>query len=200
MKGKTLDQAKSDIEQFTKTVPEPLEAVTGGHVQTWIETLLETVSAVTVRRKLSNVRSYWGWMQSHELVAPDRSPFDGRKVMDRRTKVEKALDQRQRFEPSEVVKLIDAAKGDKPLQDLIRLAAFSGARREGLASLKTDSVIQVEGVACLSLTEKTEAGIRKVPVHPEIAALVKKLIEDSKDGFLIPSERPCPGPWCSSGG
>ena len=58
LKGKTLDQAASDIKQFAEAVSKPLEALSGGDVQKWIEDLLESVSAVTVRRKLSAVRSY----------------------------------------------------------------------------------------------------------------------------------------------
>ena len=188
LKDKTLDQAVSDIKQFAAAVSQPLEALTGAHIQGWIETQLETISAATVRRKLSAVRSYWDWLQSHEIVSADRAPFTGRKVQDRRTKVERALDKRQRFELSEVVRLITAAEDDKPLQALIRLAAFTGGRREGLASLKTDLVVEIEGVKSLRLREKTEAGVRDVPIHPDIAGLVAKLMQDLEDGFLIQSE------------
>jgi integrase len=165
-----------------------LGSLTGGHVQKWIETLLETVSATTVRRKLSALRSYWEWMQSHEIIPPNRNPFEGRSVKDSRTKVEKALDKRQRFETADVLRLFEAAQKDNPLYALVRLAAYTGARREGLASLKTDSIVKIQGIECLSLQEKTEAGVRNVPIHPEIAALIKELVKNSGDGFLIPSE------------
>lgn len=188
LKDKTLDQAVSDITQFAAAVAQPLGALTGAHVQAWIETQLETMSATTVRRKLFAVRSYWDWLQSHEIVSTDRAPFHGRKVHDRRTKVERALNKRQRFEPSDVLRLIEASADDEPLQSMIRLAAYTGARREGLASLKTNSVFLADGVACFKLHEKTEAGIRVVPVHPRIADLVKQLAKDSKDKLLIPSE------------
>ena len=136
LKGKTLDQAISDIKQFSAAVSETLESLSGRHVQDWIEKLLETVSADTVRRKLSALKSYWGWLQAHEYISPDRTPFDGRKIQDKRTKVEKALDKRRRFEREEVSRLINESVNDQPLQALIRLAAFTGERREGLASSK----------------------------------------------------------------
>jgi integrase len=188
LKDKTLDQAVSDIKSFAGSVPESLAILSGRHVQGWIETSLETVLPGTVRRKLSALRSYWQWLQSHEIVSPDRKPFEGRRIQDRRTKVEQELDKRQRFEPDDVVRLWEAAAGDKPLHDLVRLAAFTGARREGLASLKTDSVVRKAGIDCLQLREKTEAGVRTVPIHPEIAAQVKDLVKNSKDGFLIPCD------------
>jgi integrase len=188
LKGKTLDQAASDIKQFSTAVSKPLEGLSGGDVQTWIEGLSETVSAVTVRRKLSALKSYWRWLQSHEHVSPDNRPFDGRTVNDRRTKVERAIDKRQRFEPSDIPKLIQASADDPSLQAMICLAAYTGARREGLASLTKQSVIDIEGIPSIRLQEKTEAGIRTVPIHPEIADLIADLISESEDGFLIPSD------------
>ena len=99
LKDKTLDQAVSDIKQFAAAVSQPLEALTGAHIQGWIETQLETISAATVQDGSSRqYRSYWDWLQSHEIVSADRAPFTGRKVQDRRTKVERALDKRQRFQ------------------------------------------------------------------------------------------------------
>jgi integrase len=188
LKGKTLDQAVSDIRQFNAAIPVSLEKLTGGAVQEWLETLLETASAATVRRKLSSLKSYWAWLKSHEYVSSENSPFSGRQIRDRRTKVEQALEKRQRFEPAEVTRLINAAANDPPLQNLIRLAAFTGARREGLASLKRDSVVKIDGVLSLRVQEKTLAGIREIPIHRKMAGLVSKLAKESKDGFLIPSE------------
>jgi integrase len=188
LKGKTLDQAVSDIKQFAASVSESLGSLSGRDVQAWIEDLLNDVGATTVRRKVSALKSYWGWMQAHEHVSQDRDPFGGRQIRDRRTRVEQALDKRQRFEPEEVTRLIRASADDEPLSALIRLAAFTGGRREGLASLKTDSVVQVEGIPSLRLQEKSEAGVRDVPIHPQIARLVTMLVKDSKAGFLIPSQ------------
>ena len=188
LKGKSLDQAVSDIRQFSAAVSGNLSSALGRNVQAWIEELLNDVGAATVRRKVSALKSYWEWMQAHEYVSQDRDPFSGRQIRDRRTKVEQALDRRQRFEPEDVIRLINASANDQPLLALIRLAAFTGGRREGLAGLKTDSVANVEGILSLRLQEKSEAGIRDVPIHPEIADLVSKLIKDSTDGFLITSD------------
>jgi integrase len=49
-------------------------------------------------------------------------------------------------------------------------------------------VVKIGGVDCLHIEEKTDAGIRDVPIHPEIADLVRDLANASTDGFLIPSE------------
>ncbi len=72
------------------------------------------------------------------------------------------------------------------LADLIRLAAHTGARIEELCGLKVSSVQTIDGIACLSIEDaKTEAGNRLVPIHPDLTKLVKRLAQDTCDGFLI---------------
>jgi hypothetical protein len=66
LKGKSRDQAASDIKQFGEAVSSTLEGLSGRAVQTWIEGQLKSVSAVTVRRKLSALKSYWQWLTAHQ--------------------------------------------------------------------------------------------------------------------------------------
>lgn len=187
LKKKTLDQACSEIRKFSDEVPATLTSLTGRMVQTWIDDGLKTASAGTVRRKLSILKSYWGWLESYDYVARDQSPFDHRRVKDPRTSTEREMDSRQRFEDDDVRRLITASENDPPLNALIRIAVYSGARREGIASLRIAAVIIKDGIRCLSLKEKTAAGVRLVPIHSEISGLIDQLIKDSKDGFLIAS-------------
>jgi hypothetical protein len=69
-----------DIQQFALAVPQPVEGLTGALVQSWIEDRLKVDAPATVRRKLSSLRGYWEWMQSHGIVSNDARPFWGRKV------------------------------------------------------------------------------------------------------------------------
>jgi hypothetical protein len=57
LKGKTLDQAVSDIKQFATAVSESLGSLSGREVQAWIEELLNDVGTTTVRRKISALKS-----------------------------------------------------------------------------------------------------------------------------------------------
>jgi hypothetical protein len=59
--------------------------------------------------------------------------------------------------------------------------------REGLSSLRTDSIVMVEGVRSFQLIEKSGAGFRTCPIHPAVGAYVTSLVDNSADGFLIPS-------------
>jgi hypothetical protein len=60
-------------------------------------------------------------------------PFWNRKVNGGKTETEEADDDRERFDPADVVRLWKAAeaKGDFVLATAIKLAAYTGARREG---------------------------------------------------------------------
>ena len=85
-----------------------------------------------------------------------------------------------------MLKLIVKAEddGDRALAYMIRLAAYTGIRREGLITLTANSFVEVEEVPCLHVEEKSEAGIRDVPIHPDILPLVENL--SKSNGYLIP--------------
>ena len=56
-------------------------------VQSWVDALINPhgdvgISAKTVNRKLSELRNYWRYLQSHEMVPEERLPFDHRRVKD----------------------------------------------------------------------------------------------------------------------
>ena len=81
-------------------------------------------------------------MQSKEIVSEDRNPFAKRRIKepaDRRTGKD---DKRQAFQPGDVVRLWQAAeaKGDIWLTHSIRIAAYSGARIEGIVGLRVEDV------------------------------------------------------------
>jgi hypothetical protein len=195
LKGKTLAQTESAIKKFASAVDQPNEQLQGGHVQQWIETLLRPKSGhpltpVTINRYLSGLRSYWEWMQSHDLIPDDRRPFWNRKINSGQTEVERVEGRRVRFEPREVVCLWRTAdrEGDPGLAAFVRIAAYTGARREGIAKLTKKSVGSESGIATLHSSEKSGAGVRDVPIHPELAGLIRFLVGDvSSDGFLIRS-------------
>jgi hypothetical protein len=87
LKPRPLDQAVSSIKQFDKAVGAPIEQIEGKDVQKWIDDLInpdgETgLNSKTVNRKLGEIRNYWRWLQSHQIVPDDRNPFAGRRVRD----------------------------------------------------------------------------------------------------------------------
>jgi integrase len=191
-----MDQAVATLKQFASAVKQPIETVEAKHVQAWVDALINPdgeagISAKTVNRKLSELRNYWRYLQSHAVIPEDRLPFDHRRVKDpphrRKTKGER----RQRFQAADIVRLWHAAeqRGDLELSYAIRIAAYSGARLEGSCEMK-DSDIRVDpdtGIAFMKMNDKTEAGDRFVPIHPGIAALIRKLVKgaEKNGGYLL---------------
>ncbi len=82
------------------------------------------------------------------------------------------------YEPKDVVRLWQAASGNPAHSAMIRIAAYTGGRREGnvrltVADIKTDPAT---GIRFMHTTGKTEAGNRDVPIHSAIAGTIDGLL------------------------
>lgn len=197
LKPRPLDQAVSSIKQFDKAIAKPIEQIEDDDVQRWIETLINPESesglhSKTVNRKLGEIRNYWMWMQQHRLVPKVRNPFIGHRVRDPANRRKTKEQERQRFRPEDVVRCWLAAEqnGDSHLAAAIRIAAYSGARIEGVAQLRaTDVRVDPDTrILFMRMDDKTAAGNRFVPIHPQVSALIKRLIKSAdSEGFLIHS-------------
>jgi integrase len=195
LKPRPLDQAVSSIKQFDKAVGKSIEQIEAKDVQHWIDGLINAASEAglhskTVNRKLGEIRNYWTWLQSHQIVPNDRNPFAGRRVVNPASRRKSKEELRQRFHVEDVVRCWAAAeqRADVPLAAAIRIAAYSGARIEGVSQLQTTD-IRVDpdtGTRFMRMDDKTAAGDRFVPVHPKIAPLLDTLIKGAgADGYLI---------------
>lgn len=197
LKPRPLDQAISSIKQFGQAVAKPIEQIGEDDVQRWIETLINPagmsgLSSKTVNRKLGEIRNYWRWMQLHRLLPKSHNPFDGHRVRDPASRRKSRDEERQRFRTEDVVRCWQAAeaKGDLHLAAAIRIAAYSGARIEGVAQLRKDDIRDDPDtkIRYMRMADKTEAGDRYVPVHQRISGLIDRLKKAAdEDGYLIHS-------------
>ncbi|MBI2713337.1 MAG: tyrosine-type recombinase/integrase [Rhizobiales bacterium] len=184
--AKTLDQARAIIKRFAGEF-EYTRDVTRRGVQEYVNGLaVDNASQQTIRRLVSQLRTYWRYLQSLEIVADGLTPFDGLQRQDG-GKAERAR-KRQAFTPKDVSRLIAEARRsreDEQLADAVTILAHTGMRLDELASMKLEQVRQ----GCFHIKEdsdgKTEAATRIVPVHSAIVGLVKRLCRASKDGYLI---------------
>lgn len=178
---KTASMDKVAVSAFVDAFPLAGD-VTKAAVAEWITWRRAEVSAATVQRMVSGVRSFWSYLQARGEVSADLAPFAGHTFKERR-KV-RAENKKVAFKPEEVSALYKAARdgGDSQLADLIALAAYAGARREELCVLKIDDVadgwLSIRGA-------KTDAGDRDVPVHKAITPVLKRLIGKRKAGFVL---------------
>lgn len=187
VKAKTLSMYSSDVERMAASLPN-VEDLTKSKLRAWLWALAEAspdgIAEATQRRILNGVSNFWRWAQAQGLIADDLSnPTVGIELH----KGAKTVT-RKEFTAEQVVALHAkaVAKDDSALADLIRLAAYTGARIEELCTLKRESISPCWGFFTVK-DAKSEAGNRDVPIHPELLTTMQRLHHESKDGYLIPS-------------
>lgn len=112
-------------------------------------------------------------------IAPD-NPFHGHNLEARASIVSY-----EPFEPDQMQKLLDAAEPE--IRNMIIMGLFTGCRLDELASLKKSEIQTVEGVRCFYISKsKTKAGIRHVPIHSGLSAIVDEYMSHSYGEYLFP--------------
>jgi integrase len=85
---------------------------------------------------------------------------------------------------SEVHKLLTGIPLNAPLWPLSAIGAYTGMRREEIAQLLVSDV--TEDGALVVRKGKTQAAVRRIPIHPVLKPLIDQLIASTADGYLIP--------------
>lgn len=177
---KTIDIKRMNLRRFTARFP-LTEEVKRREVQRWLnDQLAEGKASKTLQRDLSDVRGYWRYLQSLQVVDEERDPLD--KLTLARTAP--TGPKRQPFTADEVVRLVRAAEAeqDPEMADLIRLGMWTGARIDELCALKVENV---HGDHFDIVDAKTQAGVRQVPVHDQLKPTLDRLTKASKDGYVL---------------
>ena len=185
LRQKTVDQMQRDVIVFHKE--ETAHIPDKKLVSDWVRrSALEDVGVKSLKRRLSALNSFWTYLLSIQVVS-DPSPFSGHAI--HKTGGGRSI-VRRGFSNAECLELMKAAAAsrDGALSDLIQLALYTGARIEELCSLRVEDVVVEESHRALRVRQaKTKAGVRYVPLHPSIVSVVDRLIDESRDGYLIPS-------------
>jgi integrase len=190
-KTKITNQYAKIVREFAGSVDQPIERLTFPRVQGWIDSLLQDGKAPnTVRFRLQACKGYWGWMQDRGLAPTDRNPFSGRRIKSQQSAAERVEGGRNRFDPLDVPRLWEEAEryGDFDLFAAIKLSAYMGWRLEEVCQLRCECVRtdRASGIYHIYGGLKTEAGIRSIPVHPDIRDVVQQLAQrKDSDGYLI---------------
>lgn len=190
---KTMDQQQSKLEKLSAYLAKEGRPLDFDTVSAWLDSLKLASKTLTQYLLAGNV--FWKWAMKHDTrwrqdFKDKANPFDNHELPQTRGK-ERADRQRKDFQPKEITELHAAALATDhtTLADLILLGAYTGARIEELCQLKVEHLIKPDGVESFDIVDsKTAAGIRVVPVHPALTRTVERLKNDSKDGYLIPSD------------
>lgn len=190
---KTIDQQESKLDKLSAFLKEKEHSLDFDAVSAWLDSLKLASKTLTQYLLAGNV--FWKWAMRHDARwredFKDRAnPFENHDLPQVRGKA-KTDAQRKDFNLEDISKLHGAAlnEGHAILADLILLGTFTGARIEELCQLKAEHVIEPDGIRSFDIVDsKTAAGIRVVPIHPALSALVDRLVEQSKGGYLVPSD------------
>lgn len=197
LKQKTAEQMEKDAKRMADYF-EVIEAINTESVREWAKVLMAPkeqdghgYGVSSVKRSFSAARSVWHHLQETGKAPTDQEPFKLPTFVLRQERADNASKARQgskgwaAFDPASVVRLLHAAvdKGDHSLADLIVLGMFTGARIEELCSLRTD---ESSPDKLRIIDSKTDAGVRReVPVHSKLKPTIKRLLAESKDGYLL---------------
>ena len=190
---KNVDQQESKLLKLSAFLTETGNPLDFDCVAAWLDTL--KTSSKTKQQYLNAGNTFWKWAMKYDTHWREDNkntitPFERHDLPQLKGK-DRVDAQRLAFELDDLSTLHAAAhkKGLHALADLILLGAYTGARIEELCQLRTEHIITVEGVQSFNITDsKTAAGIRVVPVHPALTVTVQRLMDDSKNGYLVPSD------------
>lgn len=190
LEPKTIDQMVNDVKLLVDHFI-TLESITPNSAFKWIDGLASKGKSVSARiRILKGCKNYWRYLKARQIISIDSNPFD--KLVAKPTgKASRRIKANAPYTPEQIVMIwnkaltqtkYDKLFSDQQLADLILICAYTGNRIEEVCSLKiadmTDSTFKF-------LNTKTEAGIREVPIHSKLLPTIKRMKEQSKDGYLM---------------
>lgn len=193
LKAKTIDQMGRDIQWLTDTFT-TAATLTPKAINAWIKLCAEEndFSSSSVTRIIGACRNFFEYLKEIGEVSSDESnpfsvPIEYKKSKKSSGNPRNKTDSWVPFKPENVVFLYKQALANESatLADLIKIGAYTGARIEEICSLKIANVDLTEKY--LSIVDaKTYAGVRNVPIHSKLEPLIKKLVAEAKDEYLIP--------------
>jgi integrase len=180
--NKTANAAIASIERFSLHT-RLLDDVTRSNIKRWLSR--ETRAKATVEKDLSFLRSYWQHLEDIGAVSEDNQPFLNVKLPDT---IKNPKKKREPFTNADLAILFDGIVSDKTVMLASLISLHTGARIAEVMALKISDVIAVDNVECLHIDgTKSQAAIRDVPIHPSISPVIKDLIADDNDRWLIPN-------------
>jgi integrase len=160
-----------------------VRAVTRRTAAHFTDHLAQTLKPHTLKGWKSSLSLYWDWMHTREETSAN--PWK-----------EVRLDRRlgkttvRAFTDLEIVTLFEGTT-DQTMLDFMRFGALSGMRENEIGRL---TVADCAGGWFNVSQSKTEAGVRKVPIHPDLADIVaRRSLDKAPDDWLFDDLPPSKG-------
>lgn len=184
--SKTVDMQVSRLKKLKVWLEENRADLTHDSIEKYLDTL--PFSTKTKKQHLFAGNSFWKYAlrkdsQFKERHKDQANPFEKHDFGENRGANK---NERKAFTVEDIRRLYEASNNQN-LSDLIIIGAYTGARIEEICQLKTGDILTSDGVECFYIRDgKTENAERIVPIHKYLRPIVKRLIKDSQDQFLIP--------------
>lgn len=189
---KTIDMQLSKLTRLKKFLETNELELTFEAIHQFLDSL--ELSPKTKTQYLFAGNSFHRWAVKYDKSYKEKygsllSPFEKHDLPSQR-KGRKKIEKRMAFSSEDIQDLYRRAlaEGRKPLASLIQIGAYTGCRIEEICKLKPQHIIKEKGVKCLYIEEgKSDASIRKIPIHPRLESLVDGLLKNNESGYLIES-------------
>lgn len=144
------------------------------------------LSDATVNRHVATLSAFWRWSEEREHCE-GRNPFDGHR---RNLKPGSNKQPYVAWETKELRALFSPPPKRTDLTEVMLVALYTGMRLNEIASLTKGQLRCENGVRYIDVTDaKTQAGVRKVPLHPELLWLEKRAAEGAPEDRIWPRFR-----------
>jgi len=194
LSAKNIDQMFGDIELMTGFIL-TTSMMTYEKIHPTIKYLATKgkLSANSVNRIIKSNRNFYNYLQTIEVI-PEKlvCPY----IVPNEFKISKRPNSKSvhktkswiNFEDEEVVNLYQESlvRGEETLAQLIKIAAYTGARIEEICSLKKAQV-NLQKNTIQVINAKTDAGNRVIPIHRELRKDLKNLLTNDIDEYVIPN-------------
>lgn len=157
-----------------------LETIGRKHAGAFVTDLGRDLERKTVSRIVSACRAYWVYLGRKGHVPDDRNPWDRQAP----PKVKNSGHEGEKERPftSEEMGALLRGPADAELADLMRVAALSGMRIEEVYRL---TVADCDGGVFRARRSKTTAGVRSVPIHPDLGDIVARRVQGKEPGAFL---------------
>lgn len=182
--ARTQRQYRNDLGELQEWLlrsglPPTIEAVSKPAAGRYMTSMVEAgADRTTANRKMASASSYWRWLMKRTSV--EVTPWSGQSIA--KGSARNGVKAKRPFTDDEVAILL-SGPASQELADAMRVAALSGMRVEEIYRLTVADC--ADGVFRINRA-KTEAGVRAVPVHSALAAIVARRMEGKPaDAFLF---------------
>lgn len=192
---KTVDVLIRKVERLSSWLNQTGNDLSFDNVSIYLDSLTDSngklLTSKTKKQHLWACNTFWKWAKKYdtewrERFATTQNPFNDHDLPS--IKGERII--YEAFTQSQVEFLHAKAleKSDQNLANLIAIGAYTGCRLEEIGHIrKIDCTFENGLPSSFNIPDaKTRAGIREVPIHPNLAPLMAELLKSSIDDYLLP--------------